>query len=527
MTSGQEEEAGEEALLWDETHEALEALAGLKLGVPPAKPAGRAAPPAGAGAGAEAEALAALRGLALAEDLPDPRVLAPRLWDRENEAAAASNEDDLPGPLRAPPAAARLRKGFLAAGPEGAGPTASPAGDSASPEERLRQATRLMQQARYAEAEPLLARLVAERPRHPHPPFFLGCVRQQAGKFADAKALYGAALQLQPELLGARSNLVTTLTRLGEDDLALHHARLLCELDGANAERWFNRGVVEAGMGRPEAAAGSYRRAVELAPTYREAYVNLDSCLLGLGRLDEARRWAQRAVDGAFGFWTHPLQRPPHFVPGLRAKPWWDAADFPWVRKLEAHFETVLKEMLGVLDPEGLRKLLATGSLLNIQGLGRRWGTVGARASHDASLVAAGTWKEFALLGNGALVEENCAKCPVTTRLLTEVRDIAQMAGFGSGEALFSTIAPGTHLRPHCGSTNTRLTAHLGLVVPEGCSIRCGEETRGWREGKCIVFDDSFEHEVWHDGTAVRIVLLINFYHPDVPEEARGPIRPE
>ena len=72
---------------------------------------------------------------------------------------------------------------------------------------------------------------------------------------------------------------------------------------------------------------------------------------------------------------------------------------------------------------------------------------------------------------------------------------------------------------PHCGPTNARLTAHLGLVVPKGLTIRAAEETRGWEEGKCLVFDDSFEHEVKHEGDSERIVLMINFFHPDVPEK--------
>jgi aspartate beta-hydroxylase len=35
------------------------------------------------------------------------------------------------------------------------------------------------------------------------------------------------------------------------------------------------------------------------------------------------------------------------------------------------------------------------------------------------------------------------------------------------------------------------------------------------------VFDDSFNHEVWHDGRETRWVLLIDFWHPDltVPEQ--------
>ena len=80
---------------------------------------------------------------------------------------------------------------------------------------------------------------------------------------------------------------------------------------------------------------------------------------------------------------------------------------------------------------------------------------------------------------------------------------------------------PGTHLRPHCGSTNTRLTCHLGLLVPGGATIRCGTEAREWAEGECIVFDDSFEHEVWHEGSADRVVLLINFWHPMLPPDKR------
>jgi len=50
---------------------------------------------------------------------------------------------------------------------------------------------------------------------------------------------------------------------------------------------------------------------------------------------------------------------------------------------------------------------------------------------------------------------------------------------------------------PHCGPSNTRIRAHLGLVVPEGCCrMRVANETIEWKEGKIIVFDDSFEHEV-------------------------------
>ncbi|EOD14965.1 hypothetical protein EMIHUDRAFT_61840 [Emiliania huxleyi CCMP1516] len=84
------------------------------------------------------------------------------------------------------------------------------------------------------------------------------------------------------------------------------------------------------------------------------------------------------------------------------------------------------------------------------------------------------------------------------------------------GRQLTDELA-GAHLLPHCGSTNARLTAHLPLIVPDGCEIRVGDEVRHPRVGELLIFDDSYEHEVWNrHPTDVRVVLLIRFWHPDI-----------
>ncbi len=49
--------------------------------------------------------------------------------------------------------------------------------------------------------------------------------------------------------------------------------------------------------------------------------------------------------------------------------------------------------------------------------------------------------------------------------------------------------------------------------------MRVGNETRMWQEGRCLIFDDSWEHEVWNDSNSDRVVLLVNFWHPDLPQE--------
>ena len=61
----------------------------------------------------------------------------------------------------------------------------------------------------------------------------------------------------------------------------------------------------------------------------------------------------------------------------------------------------------------------------------------------------------------------------------------------------------------------------VGGLGVTGKAITAALTARGH---EVIVFDDSYEHEVWHRGQGARIVLLINFWHPDVPPQARRPI---
>ena len=77
-------------------------------------------------------------------------------------------------------------------------------------------------------------------------------------------------------------------------------------------------------------------------------------------------------------------------------------------------------------------------------------------------------------------------------------------------------IPPGTHIKPHCGPVNAWLRCHLGVVVPPGCGIRVGSGKRFWEEGRCLIFDDSFEHEAWNPTGDARTVLVLDFWHPEL-----------
>lgn len=117
-------------------------------------------------------------------------------------------------------------------------------------------------------------------------------------------------------------------------------------------------------------------------------------------------------------------------------------------------------------------------------------------------------WKSFFLCGYGYWVAENVARCPRTAALVERIPDL--------NSAFFSILLPGMHIKSHRGPTKGLVTCHLGLMVEEGDKVRMqvGDRIVGWREGECLVFDDTYRHEVWHEGDSPRIVLLVQVKRP-------------
>ena len=97
--------------------------------------------------------------------------------------------------------------------------------------------------------------------------------------------------------------------------------------------------------------------------------------------------------------------------------------------------------------------------------------------------------------------------------------DHPEVTSLRDGCVALSRLTPGSHIAPHCGPTNARLRVHMGLRNLENCELRVVDRWMRWQRGKCIVFDDSFEHEVIHRGDRVRYILLVDFWHPDLRTE--------
>jgi aspartyl/asparaginyl beta-hydroxylase (cupin superfamily) len=126
-------------------------------------------------------------------------------------------------------------------------------------------------------------------------------------------------------------------------------------------------------------------------------------------------------------------------------------------------------------------------------------------------------WSVYGLVAFGTRIDAALASCPRTAALLSGVP--------GLTTAGFSRMAPGTHIVPHVGWVRTVYRLHMGLVVPPDCALRVGDEVRSWREGGCLVFDDTIEHEAWNRSREDRFVLLLDFLRPGV-RSAAGDVPP-
>eukprot|EP00041_Stephanoeca_diplocostata_P014336 m.259450 g.259450 ORF g.259450 m.259450 type:complete len:85 (-) comp19665_c0_seq6:128-382(-) len=57
-------------------------------------------------------------------------------------------------------------------------------------------------------------------------------------------------------------------------------------------------------------------------------------------------------------------------------------------------------------------------------------------------------------------------------------------------------------------------------IPPEGCAVmRVGRDMRSWVEGKVLLFDDSFEHEVFNTCDVARVVFQVVLRHPEIPSD--------
>jgi hypothetical protein len=185
------------------------------------------------------------------------------------------------------------------------------------------------------------------------------------------------------------------------------------------------------------------------------------------------------------------------FIPGLKSAAWHPRDWLPDVARLEASAPVMRAELEALLKTRGGFQPFDEGE----------YGFNPANTT--------GQWNVFYVVLGCRPVPSAAAVCPQTAAELGTLPNLAM-------SAMFSALTPGTHLWAHCGPTNAVVSLSMGLIVPEGSVIRVGTEERTWQEGVCLVFDDTYEHEVWNRGSGTRFIMLLDVWHPELTPVERA-----
>jgi aspartate beta-hydroxylase len=164
---------------------------------------------------------------------------------------------------------------------------------------------------------------------------------------------------------------------------------------------------------------------------------------------------------------------------------------FPEYKLLEENWEAIRDEALNVFNNYDLPQFfeLDKGQAFISNNDGRKWNL-------------------YVLKLYGKWLESNIDRCPVTYKVLSQMPNVTT--------ANLSFLAPGKHIPKHVGPYKGILRYQLALKVPKGkgCRLYVDDQEYHWEEGKSVLFDDTYPHEVINETEETRIALLLDVKRP-------------
>ncbi len=117
-------------------------------------------------------------------------------------------------------------------------------------------------------------------------------------------------------------------------------------------------------------------------------------------------------------------------------------------------------------------------------------------------------WKRFYLKWYDASHPSAPTLCPKTVALLQSIPSVKA--------AMFAELPSGATLNPHRDPYAGSVRYHLGLVTPndDKCYIDVDGESYSWRDGQCVLFDETFIHEAHNTTNSNRIILFCDIERP-------------
>ncbi len=167
-----------------------------------------------------------------------------------------------------------------------------------------------------------------------------------------------------------------------------------------------------------------------------------------------------------------------------------NSSEFKWVSSFENNHKIILEEFIQVK-----RK--------------NYFPDIAEISDEQKPVVETNKWHFFPFYIYGNKINSNLEECPETARLLKEIPLLTT--------AFFSVLEPGAHVKRHRGAYKGYLRFHFGVKIPDSfnqCGIRIEDKTYHWENGKSLIFDDTYLHEVWNNSALERVVLYVDFIRP-------------
>jgi len=263
------------------------------------------------------------------------------------------------------------------------------------------------------------------------------------------------------------------------------------QLHPTRAKTWLRSAINFKGAGRYAQAADQGWQSLRANKSWYKPYIFLHSLHDAMPDREDIKNILQQGKDA--GALNHQLQYPTHLFPHLTAKPVWDSNQFPVANQLELNYSRIRDDLQ-----------------MNAH-------TLSTSILESENLTLAGIWKELFLFRKGIRNTTNCLYFPTICKIVAASPEVASMV---LGDVKLSVIEAGTHIKAHTGPTNMKIRLHMGILIPPGgAGMRVGTAQLAWQQGKCLAFDDSFEHEVIHRGTSRRVVLIVDIWHPELSDK--------
>jgi aspartate beta-hydroxylase len=124
-------------------------------------------------------------------------------------------------------------------------------------------------------------------------------------------------------------------------------------------------------------------------------------------------------------------------------------------------------------------------------------------------------WRMFVVKAYGLPMTRNLDKCPALAALLASMPEVLS--------ASISFLAPNKHIPRHRGPFRGVIRYYLGLSVPlapdgqPATVLTIAETDYRIGNGECLLWDDTYPHEVWNRSEEVRIALLLDVRRRGMP----------